>query len=97
MSKGTKDDIISVASSSSERHPQSENFVKIVSKLCYTGLAITVLVVLFQVFKLVFYWKNHGDTEIFTWFNNAQIFGAGFMTCAGVLGVRKIIDSWKDK
>jgi len=59
--------------------------VKITAIICITILICVVLVGMF-------YFIAQGNKEIFEWFKNIQIFGAGCFSSLGIVGIPQI---WK--
>lgn len=70
---------------SGDRHPQSENHVKITAIICTTILLCVVL-------AAMFYFIAQGNKEIFEWFKNVQIYIAGCFSSLGIVGIPQL---WK--
>ena len=74
---------------SGDRHPQSENHIKIVGIICLT---IVLCVILICGFILV----QKGNIQILAWVGNVSIFGTGFFTALGVVGAKKVWTIFKN-
>jgi hypothetical protein len=70
---------------SGDRHPQSENYIKITVIICITVFLCFVL-------GGVFYFILQGNKEVFEWFKNIQVFCTGFFSALVVFGLPQL---WK--
>ena len=75
---------------SGDRHPQSENHIKIVGIICLT---IVLCVILICGFILV----QKGNIQILAWAGNVSIFGTGFFSALGVMGAKKAWTIFKNE
>jgi hypothetical protein len=75
---------------SGDRHPQSENHVKMTKIVCIT--VFSCLLIVSGVFL-----AQHENKEVFEWFKNIQIFLAGGSSAFGIIGVKKIWTEFKNE
>ena len=71
----TKNNIDSIIPVSLDRHPQSENHIKIVAIICVTIIVLSLL-------AFVSYFYKNGDQEFFQWLKSILTYGAGM--CSGI-------------
>ena len=75
---------------SGDRHPQSENYIKMVAIICSTLVFIFIV-------SIVFYSYYHGNKEMFEWFKNIQIWFSGFLSALGIFGIKVIYKLLKNE
>lgn len=75
---------------SGDRHPQSENHIKIVGIICLT-------VFLCLIFTFCFILVQNGNIQILAWVENVSIFGTGFFSALGVVGAKKVWNIFKNE
>ena len=79
----TNNKIVHTNPISGDRHPQSENHVKIAGIICFT-------IVLCLILTFGFFLAQNGDMRILIWIENAQIFLAGFFSAIGMIGAKAV-------